>query len=791
MQSKRLYQTILPAAAALLMLGVTSTAHAALERVGPTSNDPRIGGFPAWYQDTTGLALEFCDPLSASEVDGGWCLLLPGDVTIPEAFPTNFFDEHFYYAGDASLAPATGGTALLRVALESAFTTAVRQGDQITFTRIRVKLNPVPLTGTYRFIHPYGEEVIDAAAGDRIFFTDDIGIAAAPGDFTAAMNGRVGPFLIASSTAGGAEMPPVTAANPTPDTDPGHFGGAFTPTPYPGTGKAYLADRARLGPVTGSPLPRFMDSTGVLRDHNIFRIEGPAGSALGGVNANGTTIDFIETTDFSLMGRVFAETIPGRVTIDRSTYTASTSAQKVDVFASGFETTQGRLPAQPRPTPVTPVLSFYEGACGADAITGALIAPTGLTDLQMFQAKTFFSGQSQPLNIPTSVCVKDGAARDAAGNIVPAFFQAQVVDEIAITKALYDYDTQTLTVNAASSDAVNAPGLSLDGFGNLTAGQISVFPQVASPAKIRVRSTIGGMSELPVTINYSGAAPGALRALNDSFTFPEDSGAQRLNVLANDTSAAGGTVAVMSQPRLGTAVVNAADGSVTYTAAANASGADSFTYQVTTTAGKSNIANVALNISPVNDLPTAVNDGPFSIAAGGATTLPNLLDNDVDADGRADMVAAVNIVAPAGVTVTGGANGVVSVTAAAAGNYTFTYKVQDRAGAISANAATVTLTVIPADAVAVTRAQFTLAQKRWVVTGTTSIPNQTITLSYLNGTAAGHVIGTVPVDALGNWTLDLRGVTGLDDPTTLQSRPTTLLATSSARGSATVTITYK
>jgi hypothetical protein len=787
---KRFHNAILSASAAVLMLGVTFPAHAALERVGPTSNDPRIGGFPAWYQDTTGLALEFCDPLTASEVDGGWCLLLPGDVTIPEAFPTNFFDEHFYYAGDAALVPATGGKALLRVALESAFTTAVRQGDQITFTRIRVRLDPVPLSGTYRFVHPYGEELIDAAAGDRIFFTDDIGIAAAPGDFTAALNGRVGPFLVASATPGGAEMPALTAANPTPDTDPGHFGGAFAPTPYPGTGKAYLADPARLGPITGSSLPPFIDSTGALRDHNIFRIEGPAGSAIGGVNANGTTIDFIETTDFTLMGRAFSDTIPGRVTVDRASYTASSSAQKLDVFASGFETTQGRLPGQPRPAPVTPALSFYEGPCGADAATGALIAPAGLTDLQMFQAGTIFSAQSQPLTIPTSVCVKDGAARDVTGNVVPAFFQTQVTDEIAITQALYDYDTQTLTVNAASSDTVDPPALSLDGFGSLAAGQISVTPLVASPAKIRVRSIIGGMSELPVTTRYYGAAPGALRALNDSFTFPEDTGAHILNVLANDTSAAGGTVALTSQPRLGTAFVNA-DGTVTYTGAANASGADSFAYQVTTAAGKSNIASVALNVSPVNDLPTAVNDGAFSIVAGAATTLPNLLDNDVDADGRADMVAAVNIVAPAGVTVTGGANGVVTVTAAAAGTFTFTYKVQDSAGAISANAATVTLNVIPTDAVTVTRAQFTLSQKRWVVTGTTSVPNQTITLSYVNGTAAGHVIGTVPVDALGNWTLDIRGVTGLDDPTTLASRPTTLKATSSAKGSATVTITYK
>jgi len=399
---------------------------------------------------------------------------------------------------------------------------------------------------------------------------------------------------------------------------------------------------------------------------------------------------------------------------------------------------------------------------------------------------------SDLLSIPGFVCVKDSAARDVNGVQVPAFFQAPVTDEIAVTKALYDYDSATLTVSAASSDTVNSPALSLDGFGALTAGTISVKPLVASPAKVRVRSAAGGFTDMMVSTNYSGAAPGALKALNDTFAFDEDTGAHILNVLANDTNAIGGTVAVIAAPRLGTAVAQA-DGTVSYTANANANGADSFTYQVTTAAGKSNIANVALTINPINDPSTAVNDGPFTVVAGKATVLPNLLDNDLDADGRADLIGAVQIVAPAGVTVTGGANGLVTVTAATAGTFTFTYKVQEAGGQISANAATVTLNVIPSDTVTITRAQFTIAQKRWVVTGTTSVPNQTINLTYVNGGAlvAGHSIGTVPVDALGNWTLDIRGVTGLDDPSIQVPRPTTLKATSSFAGASTVAITYK
>ncbi|MFL5248191.1 MAG: Ig-like domain-containing protein [Myxococcales bacterium] len=785
-QVGRLHGTILSTAACLLALAVASPAHAALSRVGPVSADPQIGGYPLWYQDPSGLSLEFCDPLNQSELAGGWCLILPGDTTVPESFPSPFFDEHFYFDATAAADPVQGGKGLLTLALEGAFggTGAVAPGNQIVFARIRIKLSPVPVTGTYRFIHPYGEESLQGVAGDVIFFTDDAGLNCPAGQFDCALNTRMGPFLLPSATPGGAEMPALTAANPTPDTDPAHFGGVFAPTAYPGTGKSYIADPARIGPVTGSALPPFTDSTGALRDHNIFRIEGPAGSNIGGPG-----IDFVETTDFTLAGRVFDQAIPGRVTVDRASYTKTASAMKLDVFATGASTQQSRLPGQPLPASAAPSLSFYEAPCGADPVTGALIAPAGLTDQQMFVDGTFFWSQSVPAAIPSAVCVKDSSARDINGNVVPAFYQQIVTDEITITKANYDGDTAVLTINATSSDSVTPPSLAVDGFGLMTGGVLSYSPLMAAPARITVRSSLGAVATIDTTTSFFGAAPGALRAINDSFTFAEDAGPQILNVLANDPSSAGGTVTLAAQPRLGTAVVNA-DGTVTYTGNANASGTDTFTYMVTTAAGSAT-ATVTVNMTPVNDAPTAVNDGTFSVVAGTPTTLPNLLDNDIDPDGRADMVAAVNIVAPAGVVVSGGTNGVVSVTVAAPGSYSFTYKVQDKAGAISANAATVTLNAIPADTVTITKATYTIAQKRWVVTGTTSVPNQTINLTYVNGAAAGHSIGTVPVDALGNWTLDIRNVSGLDDPSTLTPRPNVLKATSSFAGAATVGITYK
>jgi hypothetical protein len=755
---------ILRVSAAVLMLGVAFPAHAELERVGPTSNDPKVGGFPAWYQDKTGVAIEFCAPINQAEADSGHCNLVAGDAIAPEAFPTNFFDEHFYFVGSADLAPANGGRALLVLALESAFVTNVVQGDQVMFARIRIRLDPVPATGTYRFIHPYGEDSIDAVAGDRIFATDDAGLSFPGGSFEGATHGRMGPFLLPSNTPGGAELPAVTG---------------------PAPGKLYIADPGRVGPVTGTALPDFTDSTGALRNHNIFRIEGPAGSALGGVNADGTTIDFIETTDFSLIGRLFTDTMPGRVTVKRASYASNASGNRLDVFAKGDPTTQGRLPTQPRPAAVLPELSYFEGSCGAPTVAGDFTAPAAsLTAVQMFADGNKYWAQTTPATVPANVCVKDAAARDAAGAIVPAFFQAKVTDKVTISQANYDPAARTLSVLATSSDTVNAPILSLDGFPALTVSGV-----VAPPDRVRVTSSRGGSVEYDVETGAAVAAPpAAIVAANDAFTIAEDTSAS-LDLLGNDTGAAGGIVTLVTQPRLGTASVNP-DGTVTFTANANASGTDGFSYRVSVGALVSNTASVSISITAVNDATTAVNDGPFTARAGIASVLPNVLDNDIDADGRTDLVDAVELVATGGATVTGGAGGVVTFTAPAPGNYAFTYRALDRAGNLS-NTATVIVSVIGEDTVVAASALFRTDKSRWVVSGSDDQPNQTITLTYFDGPAAGTVIGTATGDAAGNWLFDQRGVTGVLNPTTLTPRPSQLEAKSSLGGTSRITITIR
>ena len=468
-------------------------AAAFLHRVGPINPAPSVGNFPAWYQDNTGITLEFCDPSNAAEVAGAWCLLGAVEVpTPPEVFPTEFFDEHFWYAADAipvSTNPVIK-KAILVLAVEAAFGAGVAPGGQIAFSRIRIRLEDVPVTGTYRFIHPYGEENVEAAAGDRIFVTDDFGIACAPGDFSCALNSRLGPFLLPSATPGGAEMPPLTAANPTPDTNPAHFGGTFTPTAYPGNGKSYIADPSRDGPVTGSP-------TG----NNFFRIEGPAGSDLDGAGN-----DFLQTNNFTLMGRIFTGNIPGEVTVERAEYARNGAGEKVEVYATGLETTQGRIPGQAPAAAVFPVLSFFDNTCTPSGIDNNLnpippySAPApGAIETQMPRAGNNYWAMLPVNGIPAAVCVKDSVSN--------AFFPKTVVDEITILEAYFDPNAQSLSVKALSSDEITPPVLSLGALGNLTNGLILVPNLAAPPSHVHVASSHGGANLLQVTT--SGAIPAA------------------------------------------------------------------------------------------------------------------------------------------------------------------------------------------------------------------------------------------------------------------------------------------
>ncbi|MFZ2269719.1 MAG: cadherin-like domain-containing protein [Azonexus sp.] len=736
-------------------------AHAVLERTGPTDN---ANGFPRWYQDTSGLSIELCLPLTQAELEGGHCLLLPGDPpVVPEVFPGQFFDEHFWWAAGANMTPATGGTAILVLALEAAFSAGVTPGGQIVFTRVRVKLLPVPVSGTYRFIHPYGEESIEATAGERIFFTDDVGIGA-PGDFSGAMQGRVGPFLLPSASPGAAEIPPI--AGPVP-------------------GKLYIADPGRLGPVTGSPLPDFLASDGLLHNHNVFRIEGPLGSNLGGPG-----VDFIETTDFSLMGRIFTGQMPSLVVAERASYERSATEQKVDVYATAFSTAASRLPASPRPAGVAPLTSFYDAPCGSNFdAAGNFIAytpPSGALETLMAAQNNSRWGQIRPAQnavLPDSVCLKDNSAIDINGQPVPAYHQLPVNDEVKVSAAHYDPGQQTLTVSAASSDLLLLPTLTLSEFNlPLAAGTVVVPNVTAPPAKVRVLSSARGLGEYGVTSGSNGSPSGAnvVVASNDATTTNEDSPASipvidgdTLNGVQIDPLATPPSLTIIVNGSKGTAVANNANGTMTYTPNANANGSDSFTYTATVGGVTSNIATVAVNITPINDAPVANPD-----TAGGAINTPltiNVLANDIDVDGDPLGIVPGSLSAPVGpvgsiASATANANGSVTFNGNTTGTYRFNYRASD--GIIATPLTQVTVTLSSPETLSAAPVEYVTSKNRWKVGGTTSIATAhsiSLKLSGLVGgqpcNANGRLIGTTT--SVGNtFSFDILNATGPLDPRT-------------------------
>jgi Bacterial Ig domain len=808
-----------------------ATPH--LARVGPTDT---VMGYPTWYQDTTGLTIEFCNPLNQAELDGGWCLLLPANVpsgTAPETFPGNFGIEHFYWSGNAGdrkfPIPGTNSTAvvLLTLAVEGSFTNGfnVIPGDQNAFARIRIKINPVPFDGTYTVYTPYGKFVFaDQVAGQKrgLFFTQDINLAA--GAFADALNGGIGPFLLPSPTPGGGEVPPIPLLQPGQDPFYDALVAAGGAKPYPGTGKKYIADPGRIGPVTGSPLPDFLLADGTTRNANIFRIEGPNGF-------------IFETNNFTVSGRVFEGPIAGEIKPTRASYARDAAGNStVTAYATATPNSQGRLPAGLPPATTATVLEYYDAPCTATLDANGnpgppYSAPSPLPiPNQMFASASNYFGESNPFPLPAELCL-EGNAVNAAGQTVLSFQPMKLGDQVFITEALFDPASHALSVRATSSDLFVPQTLNVSGLGdvNPVTGQLLVSPLFAPPETVAVLSTGSGLNHMQVSTGAVAGGNGGVGAvplaINDTASVLENCSATattipcatplNINVLANDASAIGGTVTLTSSPVLGTATVNA-DGSISYTPKLFAFGSDSFTYTVTVGTQVSNAASVTVTITHVNQLPVAINDTTGALR--GIANSVNVLANDTDPDGATDLASAVIVTGNASLGITAGtifANGIVSFTppsTTAAGPYTFTYNAVDQSGAPSAAPATVTVNLSTAEAIVVAKSIYTQAKGRWTVSGTDSpAAGQTMSITYVDGTykvagactgsSAGVGIGKATVDSLGNWLYDqiLTSTTGVLNPSNTLGNstgfwctpPKTLRITSSLGTSVTAAISLK
>ncbi len=198
--------------------------------------------------------------------------------------------------------------------------------------------------------------------------------------------------------------------------------------------------------------------------------------------------------------------------------------------------------------------------------------------------------------------------------------------------------------------------------------------------------------------SYLAVGPGGADrplAADDLFTTAEESTLTITapGVLGNDNGTAL-TATLQAVANQGSLIFNG-DGSFDYTPPADFNGTATFSYTASDGLMTSNIANVSVAVTPVNDIPLTVAD---SYAGGVDTTLnvppPGVLVNDTDVDG--DTLTAVLDNATTNGTVTlwkGGAFRYIP-NPGFAGADSFTYHSFD--GTASGNSVQVTLTVAPA-----------------------------------------------------------------------------------------------
>ncbi|MBI2907584.1 MAG: hypothetical protein HYX92_08025 [Chloroflexi bacterium] len=387
-----------------LIAGSSVPAQGALQQAGPVD---RSDGFPTWYGDSTGLAVEKCLDTS------GLCLFAPSSLPNPAAplsFPDNYPDEIFWWSGEATLGGAGEHIdAHLVVALKGSFVGgAPAAGQQKTFGRIGITAD-VPGPGTYRVRHPYGEKTFNVSAvgpGPEINDTEDVGCAPGAGatcDFSLALASTIGPFLTWDNF----------AADPPELRDPA-------------TGRRYVGNPNVPHAVVGSPTA-----------DNIFRIDGPPGVDLDPATAG------IQTTTRTILFRV-----SGKV--------ADTTPPAAPVIVEPV----GRVSA------ATTVFTV-RGAAEADSLVKVKDATGAVVGQQQLEGGGTAFTISVPLVADTTndfaATATDGSGNEGPAAVVPRIFQGSSGLHVALTydpnRVVASGETVTVTTTFSGGLAVGGTPL--------------------------------------------------------------------------------------------------------------------------------------------------------------------------------------------------------------------------------------------------------------------------------------------------------------------------------------------
>ena|GEM_PF-7015138 len=155
----------------------------------------------------------------------------------------------------------------------------------------------------------------------------------------------------------------------------------------------------------------------------------------------------------------------------------------------------------------------------------------------------------------------------------------------------------------------------------------------------------GGQASAQVLVNVANVND-APTALDDSFSVSEDSLANQLNVLANDSIApdSGETLSIsdISRSTAGGQVAIDPSGQLIYTPSANFLGEDTFSYTVADGNGGHATAQVTVVVTNVNDAPIAADD-LYNVPGDDKLHVLDVLSNDMDVDGDSLRITDVSI----------------------------------------------------------------------------------------------------------------------------------------------------
>jgi hypothetical protein len=315
---------------------------------------------------------------------------------------------------------------------------------------------------------------------------------------------------------------------------------------------------------------------------------------------------------------------------------------------------------------------------------------------------------------------------------------------VLVTKAAYDSDAGTLTVNATSSDTATPPTLTAVGFGALTAGAatFNLGSDQLPPGIITVTSSKSGSGTAPVVLNGAALAPDPVVAQAPATLTVQQGqqvqldGSASLNATGFSWAQVAGTPAVTlsnANTSIASFTAPATTTTLTFRLTVQGPGGPVMTDEVVTVAA---IAPPRANAGP-----------PQSVLAGSTVTL----------DGSGSTGASSYLWKQ-----TGGATANLSSTTAVKPTFVmpntpdpvvFQLTVTGPGGT---DVAVVQISPI-ADVLATSQVEFRQSKAEWRVVGTATVTTGNTVTVYLGDTLTGTKLGTASVDALGGWSLRLSG----------------------------------